>query len=568
MKLSTLHSKTSKENPKGEMSANAKLLIRAGMVDKVMAGVYTFLPLGLRTLRKIENIVRKHMDEIGNEILLPALSPEENREKTGRKDTVDVLMKTSGANEASKRKSTNEYILNCTHEDVVTPMIQKFAQSYKDFPCAVYQIQSKFRNEARAKNGLLRWREFRMKDLYSFHTSKECFLEYYNKSKEVYTAIFDELGLWGATVIAEASGGDFTELNSHEFQTFLETGEDTLFVDEKGKISYNKEIAPAQAIDPDCGSEEWIVEDVFGEGIVSVEKLSKFLGIPVERTVKTLLYKDENKKYYAVAVRGDYEVNELKLKKILWVKKLEMITEQEIQELTWAERGYAGIINLPEIFTMICDDALENLRNFESGTNKTNYHTININRWRDIKKPKKFYDIKVAKKGDRNPETGSVYVVKKASEVGNIFPLETKFPDAFDYKFIDQDGKSKKIFMGSYGIGISRVMWVIVEKFHDEKGIIRPENIAPFTHVIIGIGDEWSAEAEKLYEAMRAEWKEVALDDRKGSPGSKFKDADLIGYPYQIVIGKKTLAEGRKCELITRKTGEKKLIDIDSLWGK
>ncbi len=565
MKLSNLFVKTSKEDPSGETSANAKLLTRAGFIYKEMAGVYTYLPLWLRVLEKIKMIIRKHMDCVASEVAMTILWPEANWQATGRIDTVDVLMKTHGANELSQKKCTNEYVINYSHEEMVTPIIKAFVSSYKDLPCAVYQIGTKFRNEARAKSGLLRGREFTMKDAYSFHASEKDFLDYYETIKGVYKDIYEELWIGGETVIAMASGGDFTEKYSHEFQTLCDAGEDTLFIDDSINLVYNKEIAPSKAIDPDYSNMDMLVmEDVYGENVVSVEKLVEFLQIPIERTVKTLIYEDEAKNYYAVAVRGDYDVNELKLKKALSAKSVALVAEDIIQKLTWAERGYAGIVNLPDTITLVCDDSIENLKNFESGTNKTHYHTININRDRDLPRPPKFYDIKEVRPWDKNPETNTVYRVEKAAEVGNIFPLETRFPDAFHFQYMDESNKLQPIIMWCYGIGVSRVMGVIVERYHDEKGIIRPENIAPFQYVIIGIGDQWLQRSKKLYEDLRKVWVDVCFDDRNLGPGFKLKDADLIGYPYQIIIGNKTLEEGDYCEVCTRKTGkkEKKLISL------
>lgn len=545
------------------MSVNAKLLTRAGFIYKEMAGVYTYLPLGLRVLEKTKAIIRKHMDRVASEVAMTILWPESNWQATGRIDTVDVLMKTYGANELSQTKCTNQYVINYSHEEMVTPIIKSFVNSYKDLPCAVYQIGTKFRNEARAKSGLLRGREFIMKDAYSFHASEKDFLDYYEMVKEVYMNIYKELGIGEETVIAMASWGDFTEKYSHEFQTLCDAGEDVLFIDDSSGLVYNKEIAPSKAVDLEYEEVSMpAMEDVYGENVVSVDKLVDFLQIPIERTVKTLIYEDENNNYYAVAVRGDYEVNELKLKKALAVKTISLVSEETIKELTWAERGYAGIINLPSSITLICDDSIEHLKNFESGTNKTHYHTININRDRDLPRPKKFYDIKTVKPGDKNPETNSIYRVEKAAEVGNIFPLETRFTDAFDFQYVDESNQAQSIIMWCYGIGVSRVIWVIVEKYHDEKGIIRPENIAPFQYVIIGIWDQGIQRATQVYKDLQGHWVDVCFDDRDLGPGFKFKDADLIGYPYQIVIGNQTLETWDYCEFVTRKTGskEKKLI--------
>lgn len=537
MLLSKLFVKTMKESPTGEVSINAQLLTRGGFVHKEMAGVYTFLPMGLRVLNKIENIIRKHMDTIGTEIFMPCLSPTENREKTNRLNTVDVLMKTSGANEASKKKCTNEYVLNPTHEDIVTPLVQEFVKSHKDLPVAVYQIQSKFRNEARAKSWILRGREFRMKDLYSFHADDADFVNYYEQSKKVYKETFDELWIGQDTYLTVASGWDFTEKNSHEFQTLCSAGEDMIYIDTVNSIAYNEEIAPSQTPQYNYSTEMKTMEDIYGENIVSVWKLCEFLQLPVEECVKTMYYKDENKKLYAVVVRGDYEVNELKLKRVIACKHIELISDEEILEHTWAERWYAGVINLPSNFTLIVDDACDKMTNFESGTNKTHYHTININRNRDIPKPERFYDIKLAKKGDLAP-SWVAYTIEKWCEVWNIFPLENKFPDAFDFTYQDNNNQSQKVIMGCYGIGPSRVMGVIVEKYHDEKGILRPKNVAPFETLIVCAGEQYLEQAKEEYHNRLSNGEDIALDDRNIGFGAKMADWELRGIPEVVIIGK------------------------------
>ncbi len=397
MRQSHLYTKTKKEAPKDEISKNAILLTRAGYIHKEMAGVYTFLPLGLRVLNKIEAIIRHHMDTIGNELSMSALSPRELWEKTGRLDIVDVLMKTEGANKASLEKSTNSYILNPTHEELITPIVKEYARSYKDLPVAFYQIQTKFRNEARAKSGLLRGREFRMKDLYSFHRAETDLKLYYEKSKEVYMNIYRDLGIGDDTFITVAGGGDFTKDFSHEFQTITDAGEDIIYLDRKNKIAYNKEV-------------------------VSPE-------------------------------------NEARLSVIF----------SELEQV-------------------------------------------------------------------------------KACEVGNIFPLGTKFSKAFDYTYSNEHDEKCDVYMGCYGIGPSRLMGVIVEKCPDEKGLVWPASISPFSlHLLVLTKDTTSKTtilAEEIYGTLTARGVEVLFDDRDVSAGEKFADSDLIGIPMRIVVSDKSLEKG------------------------
>ncbi|MFA6081647.1 MAG: proline--tRNA ligase [Patescibacteria group bacterium] len=569
MLYSKLFGKTKKDSKQYD-SANATFLTKGGFIDQVMAGVYTYLPLGLKVLNKIENIIREEMDVIGNEVFMPSLAPQSTWEKTGRLGTVDILMKTTAANKFAEAKNDAEYVLNPTHEEVVTPLGQKFNLSYKDFPFALYQIQTKFRNEPRVKSGLLRGREFRMKDLYSFHTTIEDFKKYYEISKKVYFKIFERLGLKDDTVIVLASGGSFTDDYSHEFQTFCETGEDTVFFSKSKKVYYNREVAPSYApklIEKDKSMQP--KKDVLGKGIIGVQELADYLKIPVEKTTKTLIFETDDNRVIAAAVRGGYDVNEDKLRKVAECKALKLASPEIVKKITGAEVGYAGIINLPKEVDVYIDESVNNRLNFECGANRTDYHSVNVNFGRDLPLPKEFYDIKVAQDGDLDPETNEKYLVKKAAEIGNIFPLYTKFTDAFDYKFTDQDGKLKPIYMGCYGIGPSRIMGVIVEKFHDERGIVWPESVAPFQVHLVGLDlkDETiSSKVNKAYKVLKENNIEVLFDDRMdATAGNKFSDADLIGIPIRLVVSKRT---GDKIEFKKRNEKEFELITLEDVLKK
>jgi prolyl-tRNA synthetase len=563
MKYSQLYTKTLKGAKEYE-SVNATLLTKAGFIDQTMAGVYSYLPLGLRVLNKIENIVREEMNTIGTEVLLPALSPKALWEQTGRLETVDVLMKTIGANKASLNKSTNEYVLNSTHEELMTPIAQKFNASYKDLPVALYQIQSKFRNEARAKSGLLRGREFRMKDLYSFHISEVDLKEYYEKVKEAYTTVFKRLGLGDDTVIALASGGDFTTDYSHEFQTKCEAGEDIIFYDETSNTYYNKEVAPSKTPDIEQDTNQKPKEEVFGENIIGVEELATFLNIKVEKTVKTLIFQTETDEVIVAAIRGDYDINQNKLRNLVGCKLLRLASADVVTRITGAIVGYAGLLNLPDSIKTFVDDSIEHHVNFECGANKDHYHVINVNWDRDLKRPAEFYDIKEAKVGDLNPATGKTFETFKAAEVGNIFPLYTKFSKSFGYTFIDPSGKEQLVNMGSYGIGTSRLMGVIAEKMHDAKGLVWPKAVAPFQVYLMSLrgGEEKS---EQLYADLSQAGIEVLWDNRDINPGEKFADADLLGIPVRLVISAKT---GEQVEWKNRTSTESELLSVEEVFKR
>lgn len=543
-KYSQLFGKTNK-SAKEFASLNATLLQKAGFVNQTMAGVYSYLPLGKKVLAKIEQIIREEMDKVSQEVFMPAIVPTDLWATTGRLDTVDVIFKAVPGNPNSKEKNDAEYVLNSTHEDVVTPLAQSYLKSYKEFPLSVYQIQSKFRNEARPKSGLLRGREFRMKDAYSFHTSKEDFQKYYDLMKEVYTRIFERLGLGDKTVIALASGGDFTEDFSHEFQTICDAGEDLLFKVPSSGLVFNREVTPSKAPVIDNSDEaELPLQEMEGAGIIGVEELAKFLQIPVEKTTKTILFETPDGKVVAAAVRGGYEIDMEKLHRVVGVKPLKLASPETVKSITGAEVGYAGLLNLPAEVIVVMDESLQGRKNFEMGANKTNFHSTNVNFGRDLSLPEQFYDIKVAKAGDLYPETGEFYQVLKAAEVGNIFPLDTRFPEAFGFRYTDEQGKLQPIYMGCYGIGPSRVMGVITETYNDGKGIIWPKQVAPFDVHFITLQSELNDQAEGIVNSLEEEGIEVLWDERDVSPGEKFADADLIGIPARIVLSSRSLQAG------------------------
>ena len=553
IQLSKFPINTLKSQPKVSDNRSTSLLLQAGLIRQEMAGVYNYLPLWFKVLKKIEQIVREEMNNSGAfEMLMPALGSKQHWEQTGRWDSIDVLFKVPAS-------GGKEYALNPTQEDIVTPLIQEFIQSYKDLEFGVYHIQHKFRNEARAKSGLLRGREFLMKDLYSFHKNEDTFQVYYDNQKEVYTRVFERLGLGNDTYMTLASGWDFTDKHSHEFQTVLEIGEDIIYIDTTTGIVYNQEITPSQVGKVFENLDEPLREreDVEGKWLIWVKPLAKFLNIEIERTTKTMLFETDTWDIVAAAVRWDYNINELKLQKVLGCKRISLLNEKKVREITWADVGYAWVIGLPDLVKVIWDDSCKWRINFETWANKTDYHSVSVNFWRDVEKPEMFYDIKDAKSWDINPETGAVYQVHKASEVGNIFPLSTKFTDACGVKYTDENGKEQSVFMWSYGIWISRVMWVMAEYFMDETGIAWPEAVAPVSHYIIVLGEDNVDAASELANQIEADGGDVILDDRMGRKdwfGQKMWDAELLGIPNIIVFSPKTL---EKWGYEMRKRGEK-----------
>jgi prolyl-tRNA synthetase len=569
--LSQLFTKTSKEAASDAASRNAELLLRGGFIHKTMAGVYAFLPLGLRVLRRIENILREEMDAIGQEVLLPSLAPTELWERTGRLDSLGVLFQASAANDASKKTNDARYVLNSTHEELITPIVQQFCTSYKDLPCAVYQIQTKFRNEARPKSGLMRGREFRMKDLYSFHTSEEDMLQYFNDvSIPAYKQFFDRIGLGDRTIVALASGGSFSKEPSREFQTMCEMGEDHLFRVPGTDTVYNREICPALApVWDNSAEEERPLENVVGKGIIGVDELAAFLQIEVERTTKTLLFEIDNGAMVAVAVRGGYDVNEEKLQAVLGCTQLRLASAEAVRNITGAEVGYAGPLNLPPEVRTIWDDSTRGRRNFECGANVTHEHTINVNFGRDLPEPEQFHDVKIAKEGDWVPGTQTPYEVFRGSEVGNVFTLYTKFSSAFDFTFQDSAGVQQPVYMGCYGIGTSRVLGVLAEVCNDERGLIWPMSVAPAAVHIVPIAkkadDPAFREALRIAEELTQLGSECIVDDRTDvSVGFRLADADLMGVPVRLIVSPKTL-EQQAVEWTDRATGTSELVPLSAL---
>lgn len=561
MKVSQLLTKTSKTAPADEQAKNAQLLIRAGYIHKEMAGVYTFLPLGLRVLENISQIVREEMDNIGGqELLMPALQVKERYEATNRwsDDVVDIWFKTKLAN-------GTELGLGFSHEENLSPIVKKHLTSYKDLPVAPYQIQWKFRNELRSKSGIMRGREFLMKDMYSYAIDQTQHEAFYAKAQKAYKRVYERLGIGQNTVMVMASGGVFSKY-SHEFQTFSDAGEDYIFQTSDGQY-YNREIAPAKAARSNGQEAPQQYKEVLGKGIIGVEALIKHLGITIEKSTKTLFYITEMGEFVAAAVRADYDVNELKLCDVLGCSWVRLATDEEIEAMTGATSGYAGLVNLSEGIRAVVDDSLSGLHNFETGANKTDYHAINVNFGRDVPAPEVFYDIKVAKPGDLDPHTGKPMQVQKAIEVGNIFSLGTKFSEPFDVTVLNEKGEMTTVIMGCYGIGISRVMGTIAELLSNDRGLVWPKEIAPYTVYLapLGAGSEVGKVADETYTHLTQAGIRVLYDDRKDvTAGEKFADADLLGIPYRVVISEKTIAADQ-FELKARTEKETNLLSLEDL---
>ncbi len=531
MKYSKMFGKTLRGKVAETKFVSHKWLVKGGFVAESSAGRFYLLPLGWRVHEKIKAVIKEEMDRAGaQEMITPVLHPLGLWKETNRTDTAGFELMTV------KDRRKVDFALGGTAEEMFVDLVRKYKLSYRELPFNVYQFSTKFRDELRARGGLLRVREFVMKDAYSFHRDEADFRREYELMAETYLRIFDRLGL--ETFRTAAGNGYIGGEYSHEFQTPAENGEDLVFYAKSVGEWFNQEVAPSRAPDVSYQEEEAKLEEVEGRGIVGVEELAKYLKIPVEKTTKTLLYKADDR-VIAAAVRGGYEMNEEKLRVVCGVKHLELADEKLVKELTGADLGYAGLINLADGVEVLVDESCAGRVNFEMGANKTNYHSINVNWGRDMAEPEKYVDIKEAREGDLHPETGEEYQVFRAIEVGNIFQLGYHYTKLMKGAvYVDEDGKDKPYYMGCYGIGLGRTMAAIGEKYADDRGIVWPNKVAPYNvHLVSLIGGEEIA--VKIYKELVSRGMEVLWDDREESAGVKLADADLIGCPVRLVVSKR-----------------------------
>ncbi len=536
MKYSKFFGKTKHNPPCDADSKNAQLLTQAGFVEKLAAGIYNLLPHGHRVFTKICGIIREEMNAVGGqEILMPALHPIELWETTGRSRTMDdILYRTRASGD-------KEFVFGPSHEETVTPLAAGCIQSYKELPMRVYQIQTKFRDEPRAKSGLLRGREFGMKDMYSFHVSEEDLDEYYEKVIQAYFNVFERCGL--KSYLIEASGGPFSDKFSHEFSVETPAGEDTIIICEACGGAQNLEIAEGKVLDPDEPEEKELpMEEVDVERGFSVEENANAHGVNPYKILKTVVYEVEDSGLLGVVIRGDLNVSEVKLENYL--KKQIRPATPELLEKAGLVQGFISPVNLPDSvkLSFIADHSIKNVKNFVTGANAPARDLKNVNLGRDFI-IEDFVDLVEVGTGFKCPKCDASLREIRGIEVGNIFKLGTRYSDAFNLKFTDNDGTSKSVVMGCYGIGTTRLIGSIVEALADEKGMIWPISVAPYhVHLLhLGKDDEVKKKAEQLYQELTASGFEILYDDRDESAGVKLNDADLIGIPLRLVVSKKTL---------------------------
>jgi len=541
---------TLREDPGEAETVSHRLMLRAGMIRRVAAGIYTYLPLGLRVLRKIEAIIREEMNRAGaQEVLMPIVAPAELWRETGRWDFYGKELL------RFKDRHERDFCLGPTHEEIITDLIRRDVRSYRQLPLNCYQIQTKFRDEIRPRFGLMRGREFIMKDAYSFDRDEAGAKISYQKMYDAYSRIFTRCGLTFRAV--EADTGLIGGTSSHEFMVLADTGEETIVYAEGGTYAANVERAEVAPSSQASSETPRPLRKVQTPGARSVEDVTAFLSIQPAQLVKTLLYQTP-KDLVGVLVRGDHEVNEIKVKKLLGVSTLELADAATVTAATGAPIGFAGPIGLK--LRMVADHAVKTLRNVAVGANEADAHYVDANWDRDFT-VEQFADLRNARAGDPSPTGDGSLRIARGIEVGHVFMLGTKYSKAMGAMFLDPEGKECLAVMGCYGIGVSRVAAAAIEQHHDAKGILWPAAIAPFHVHLLPLSQSAavSATAQTLYETLSQAGIEVLWDDRDERAGVKFNDADLIGAPYQLVIGEKGLAQGA-IELKERKTGAVKKV--------
>ena len=526
MKLKGSFFYTLRENIKDEESNSGNLLVKAGFIKKSSSGIYMLMPMGFRVYQNILNIVREEMNKAGaNELLMPSLIPEEVYVKSGRRENFGSDMF------SLKDRVNRDYVLGPTHEELFVSAASMKIKSYKDMPFNIYQIATKFRDEPRPRYGLIRVREFTMKDAYSFDTSYEGLDKSYKKMYEAYKNIFDRVGLNYKIVTADT--GVMGGLLSEEFQAITDIGEDTLVICDKCSFASNIEVCEAITLKKEEEEKELEKKLIETPNIGVIEDLEK-AGFDIKKLTKTLIYKADDK-FYAVVVPGDREVNELKIRKVTESKNVELATREEVEKITGAKLGFAGPIGLD--IPIIIDSDVAFMKNFLVGANKTDYHYINVN-LNDIENYE-IADIKEVKEGDFCPLCKNKLSFKKGIEVGNTFKLGDKYSRTMNLTYLDKDNKEQYPIMGCYGIGLERILASVAEQRNDDKGLSWPMSIAPFKVAIVLLNQDGCEYANNLYDTLNREGIDTLLDDRDERPGVKFNDMDLIGIPIRITIGKK-----------------------------
>lgn len=555
MRWSRCYIPTLKEAPADAEVVSHKLLVRAGMIRKLTSGIYTYLPLGLRAVNKVAEIVRQEMNRAGAlEISMPMVQPGDLWRETGRwefygKELLRLV-----------DRHSRDYCLGPTHEEVITDLVRGEVRSYRQLPLNLYQIQTKFRDEIRPRFGLMRGREFVMKDAYSFDKDEEGANESYKSMFDAYVRCFQRMGMRFRAVEADsgAIGGSY----SHEFMVLADTGEDTIAVCTACDYAANLEKAPVHALESVEQTECPPLEKVQTPGKHTVEEVADFLKVKAADVLKTLIY-DADGDLIAALVRGDRELNEVKLKNLLGATSLELATPEQVKEASGASVGFAGPMGL-QVKRIVADQELQLRDCWITGGNEDDVHLKNVSLERDVQ-VSQFSDLRTITLDDPCPHCGGAMELPRGIEVGHVFKLGYKYSQSMNANFLDENGKEKLMVMGCYGIGVSRIVAACIEQNHDDSGIVFPPPVAPYEVVLLNLSpkdEEASAKVESFYTTMQEQGVDVLLDDRDERPGVKFKDADLVGFPLQLVAGGKGLARG-VVEAKDRRTGERAELPVD-----
>ncbi len=555
MRYSKLFGKTLRQAPAEAESISHQLLLRSGMIAQVAAGIYSYLPFGWRALKKIEQIIREEMNKAGGqELMLPVLQPFELWQQSGRCASFGQSLFT-----LTDRKQ-HKLALGPTHEEIIADLARRHVQSYRDLPLLLYQIQTKLRDEPRPRGGLLRVREFIMKDLYSFDVNNDGLDESYKKMSQAYKNIYACLSL--PALMVEADSGAIGGKDSHEFMVIAESGDDEIIYCTECGYAANAE--KAQGVKTRANSESLLpVEEIDTPGAETMEEVAAFVGAPLNRTLKTVFYSVDGELVFVV-IRGDLVVNETKLRNLLKCSGLRLASEDEVGE-TGIVAGFASPVGLKDI-RVVADGSITLGSNFVAGANKRGYHFKNVNYPRDFQVDL-MADIALARGGDVCPGCGSALTATRGIEVGHIFKLGTFISEKMEAFFLNQDGISQPMVMGSYGIGLGRLLAAVIEQSHDDKGIIWPLMIAPYQVHLCPLhldNPSVATEAKEVYQSLEEKGVEVLFDDRNESPGVKFNDADLLGMPLRLTLSPRTL-KSQEIEIKWRTDKEAQLLPLDNL---
>jgi prolyl-tRNA synthetase len=562
MKATRFFIGTLKEAPADAEVVSHKLMLRAGMIRRVAGGVYSYLPIGLRSIRKVEAIVREEMNRAGAlELLMPAVQPAELWQESGRWEQYGPELL------RFKDRKQTDFVIGPTHEEVVTDIARNQIKSYRQMPVNFYQIQTKFRDEIRPRFGVMRGREFTMKDAYSFDKDQAGLDASYQRMFDAYVRIFTRIGLQFRAVNADS--GSIGGNRSQEFHVIAATGEDDIAYCPQSDFAANVEAAEALPLCAERAAPREAMQKAATPGKAKCEAVAEYLNIPLERTIKSIILATENEgaepTIWLLMLRGDHDLNEVKVGKLPGLAGFRFATEAEIVEWFGTPPGYLGPIGTKKPIKIVADRTVANMSDFVVGANEVDYHTTGVNWGRDLPEPV-VADIRNVRPGDPSPDGRGTIEICRGIEVGHVFQLGTKYSEAMGASFLDETGKPQPMIMGCYGIGITRILGAAIEQNFDERGIIWPEAIAPFEVVLCPMGYERSesvrAETDKLYAQLSAAGIDVILDDRGERPGVMFADWELIGVPHRLVIGERGLKEG-KVEYQGRRDAEATLLPID-----